>query len=90
MVARSFLFGLITIPMYEYRCVLSLAQIELLTVDKPLVVYPPKRKKGKKGDKPGRPSRKSIEEAKQKWEEKYKDGAKPAALDLSGFIIKKK
>lgn len=90
MAARSFLFGFITIPMYEYRCVLSLAQIELLMADKPVVVYPHKNKKGKKGDKPDRPSKASIEEAKRKWEEKYKDGAKPAALDLSGFIIKKK
>lgn len=90
MASRSFLFGLVIVPMYEYRCVLSLAQIELLMADKPVVVYPRKNKKGKKGEKADRPSRASIEEAKQKWEEKYKDGSKPAALDLSGFIIKKK
>lgn len=90
MASRSFLFGLIMIPMYEYRCVLSLAQIELLTADKPVIVYPQKRKKVRKDEKEGRPSRRSIEEATRKWEEKYKDGGKPAALDLSGFIIKKK
>ncbi len=90
MAARTFFFGLLTIPMYEYRCVLSIAQIELLAVDKPLVTYPPKGKRGKKADGEKRPAKASIEEAARKWEEKYKDGGKPEALDLSGFIIKKK
>lgn len=34
-----FLFRFLTIPMYEYRCVLSCAQIELLTIDKPVINY---------------------------------------------------
>ena len=85
--SRSFLFGLVVVPMYEYRCVLSCAQIELLTVDKPVVNYGSGKKY--KGGKPKRPTRKDVEEAKRKWEEKYKDGKKPV-LDLSGFKIKTK
>ena len=84
--SRSFLFGLVVIPMYEYRCVLSCAQIELLTIDKPVVNYGTD-KKSKKNDKPKRPTKQDVEEVTRKWEEKYKDGKKPV-LDLSGFKIK--
>ncbi len=92
--ARSFVFGLVTVPMYEYRCVLTCAQIELLAIDKPLVNYGTgigkKGKKGKKGDRSGRrPSKAEVDRVTDAWMEKYKDGKKPV-IDLSGFIIKKK
>ena len=90
MAARSFLFGLIVIPMYEYRCVMSCAQIELLTIDKPVINYRTKGQKDRKGGEPSRrPTRQDVLGAAQKWEEKYKDGHKPV-IDLSGFKIKTK
>lgn len=88
MQARSFFFGLVSVPMYEYRCVLTCAQIELLAIDKPVVNYDTGNgKKGKKTKK--RPSKAEVEKVTKAWQEKYKDGQKPV-IDLSGFIIKKK
>ena len=88
MQARSFFFGLVSVPMYEYRCVLTCAQIELLAIDKPVVNYDTgKKSKGKKAKK--RPSKAEVEKVTKAWQEKYKDGQKPV-IDLSGFIIKKK
>lgn len=44
---RRFLFGLITIPFWEYRCTLTNAQIELMCADLPRIKYtsPGKKKK---------------------------------------------
>ena len=88
METRSFLLGLVTIPMYEYRCVMSKAQIELLSIDKPLVDYGTRRKeKGKKGHVFKRPNMIDVLDKAEEWKRKYKDGAKPK-LDLS--ILKKR
>ena len=90
MASRSFFFGLLTIPMYEYRCVLSCAQIELLTIDKPVINYGMDKdgKRDKKGRDSKRPSKQQVIKKTKEWEDKYKDGAKPV-IDLSQFIIKK-
>lgn len=44
---RHFLFGLITVPFWEYRCGLSNAQIEVMCADLPRIKYttPGKKKK---------------------------------------------
>lgn len=44
---RRFFFGLITVPFWEYRCVLSNAQIEVMCADLPRIKYatPGKKKK---------------------------------------------
>ncbi len=41
---RYFFFGLYRVPMWEYMCGMTIAQIELMSVDKPLSLY------GKKSD----------------------------------------
>ena len=90
MASRSFFLGLLTIPMYEYRCVLSCAQIELLTIDKTVINYGTDKggKRDKKGRDSKRPSKQQVIKKTKEWEDKYKDGAKPV-IDLSQFIIKK-
>ena len=92
MASKSFLWGLISIPMYEYRCVLTCAQIELLTIDKPVVNYGINKSKGGKRDRMNqsfkRPSKQLVMNKTKEWEEKYKDGSKPV-IDLSQFVIKK-
>ena len=45
---RDFLFGLIRVPMWDYYWGLTAAQVELLTIDQPIVVY----KKDEDNDKP--------------------------------------
>ena len=68
--------------MYEYRCVMSMAQIELLGIDKPVIVYGRPGKKGKFG----KPRAQDVADKARGWEEKYKNGRKPK-LDLSGYKI---
>ena len=36
---RYFFFGLLRVPMWEYMCGMTIAQIELMSVDKPLSRY---------------------------------------------------
>ena len=36
---RDFCFGLIRVPMWDYYWGLTAAQVELLTIDQPIVVY---------------------------------------------------
>ena len=88
MASRSFFFGLLTIPMYEYRCVLTCAQIELLTIDKPVINYLTGNDKKGKAKSPKRPTKQRIEKVTQEWEERYKEGHKPV-INLAGFKIKK-
>ena len=45
---RYFLFGFIEVPMWDYYWGLTAAQVELLTIDQPIVVY----KADKDNDKP--------------------------------------
>ena len=79
---RYFLLGLYRVPMWEYRCGMTLAQIELLSIDKPLTLY------GKKNE---APDEEELMEAQRRWEEKYGDKADKsvdAKSLLSNFIIK--
>ncbi len=84
MASKSFLWGLINIPMFEYRWVLTIAQIELLSIDKPVVNY----RIGKdKKSKFKRPNMVNVLDKAKEWENKYKDGSKPK-IDLTGFVKK--
>jgi hypothetical protein len=68
--------------MWEYRCGMTLAQIELLSIDKPLTLY------GKKNE---APDEEELEEAQKRWDEKYGDKADKsvdAKSLLSNFNIK--
>lgn len=73
--SRRFLFGLITVQFYEYRCVLTNAQIELMFADKSRIKYSktPSPKDGKA------PSKKAIEETIRIWNERKKQEAEQAA-----------
>ena len=63
---RYFFLGLYRVPMWEYKCGMTAAQIELMSVDKPLTMY------GKK-DKFSAPSYEELEECKIRYEQEHKD-----------------
>ena len=68
---RYFLFGFIEVPMWDYYWGLTAAQVELLTIDQPIVVY----KADKDNDKPwkkGTVSEGYANKQYQKWLEKKK------------------
>lgn len=68
---RDFLFGMIRVPMWDYYWGLTAAQVELLTIDQPIVVY----KADKDNDKPWKNGTATENYAKsqyQKWLEKKK------------------
>ena len=78
---RDFLFGLIRVPMWDYYWGLTAAQVELLSIDQPIVVY----KADKDNDKPWKKGQVSGGYAKsqyQKWLEKKKREAEGKKLDF--------
>ena len=80
---RDLCFGLIRVPMWDYYWGLTAAQIELLTIDQPIVVY----KKDEDNDKPwkkGTVSEGYANKQYQKWlEKKKKREAEGKDLDIS-------
>ena len=83
MMPRYFLFGLIEVPFWEYRSGLTVAQIELLIADVPIVVY----KKDEDNDKPwkkGTVSESYANKQYQQWlEKKKKREAEGKNLDIT-------
>ena len=78
---RYFLLGMIRVPMWEYRCGMTAAQIELFSVDKPITLY---------GKKKNSPSAEELIEAQENWNKKYgdkKDKSVDAKSILSNFNI---
>ena len=85
---RDFLFGLVRVPMWDYYWGLTAAQIELLTIDTPIVVYKRddsgKPKPGEKGfTRTAEQARKEYEKWKARQEAEKKKGVK---IDLSTFL----
>lgn len=83
--------------MYEYNYVYTIAQLELIACDVPIVVYDRKkkdRKARKKGEKRSTDDFKKAKaldvlQAADQWERKYSDkGGKDIAIDLSNFKTK--
>jgi hypothetical protein len=75
MMPRDFLFGLVRVPMWDYYWGLTAAQVELLTIDQPIVVY----KADKTKDKPWKDGYVDSEYANrqyQKWLEKKRQREK--------------
>ena len=68
---RDFLFGLIRVPMWDYYWGLTAAQVELLTIDQPIVVYKKDENKPKPWEK-GTVTEDYAKKAYQKWLEKKK------------------
>ena len=88
MMPRYFLFGLIEVPMWDYYWGLTAAQVELLTIDQPIVVY----KADKDNDKPwknGTVSEGYANKQYQKWlEKKKKREAEGKDIDLNEVLQK--
>lgn len=80
---RDFLFGLIRVPMWDYYWGLTAAQVELLTIDQPIVVY----KKDEDNDKPwkkGTVSESYANKQYQQWLAKKKQReAEGKTLDIT-------
>ena len=90
MMPRDFCFGLIRVPMWDYYWGLTAAQVELLNVDKPIVVY----KKDEDNDKPwknGTVSGTYANKQYQKWLEKKKQREKEGKdIDINKVFQKGK
>ena len=67
---RDFLFGLIRVPMWDYYWGLTAAQVELLTIDQPIVVY--KKEKKEAPWKNGTVSEEYADKQYRKWLERKK------------------
>ena len=71
--------------MYEYMWVLTMAQVSLLALDQPIVVYDHKKDKKKKGEfKKADPL--AVLRAAQKYEQNQ--SSQPKSFDLSSFTRK--
>lgn len=66
MMPRDFLFGTIRVPMWDYYWGLTAAQVELLTIDQPIVVYKADKNKEKPW-KDGTVSKKYTDDQYKKW-----------------------
>lgn len=66
MMPRYFFFGLIEVPMWDYYWGLTAAQVELLTIDQPILVYKAEKNKEKPW-KDGQVSSDYAKRAYQKW-----------------------
>lgn len=85
MQSRDFLFGLIHVPMYDYWWGLTWQEVQLLSIDQPLVVYDHKTEK-KKGFKKVNPL--DVIRAKKEWEEKYKGREdEKIKIDFSQYMV---
>jgi hypothetical protein len=67
---RDFLFGLVRVPMWDYYWGLTAAQVELLTIDQPIVVY--KKEKREAPWKDGKVSEDYADKQYRKWLERKK------------------
>lgn len=79
-----FIFGIYPVKAYIYNWVYTLAQIELILVDRPLVLY--KDDKGK-GGKSNTPSSKDAQRAYEDWlKRKNGDKDKGSKIKLNDWI----
>lgn len=73
--------------MYDYYWGLTVAQIELLSIDAPMVVYKHERKRDKNGRIiPKKASAVEVMQATTAYKEKYKNKENKHTLDLSGLV----
>lgn len=87
---RDFLFGLIRVPMWDYYWGLTAAQVEILTIDQPIVVYKKDENKPKPWEN-GTVSEDYAKKAYQKWlEKKKKREAEGKAVDVNQVFQKGK
>lgn len=89
MSTRSFLLGLVQIPMYDYYNTFTSAQIELLASDTPIIVYKHEKRDKKGRLLPKKPSSVSVLKRALAYEQKYKNKENKVDFDFSDYIIKK-
>ena len=69
---RYFLFGLVRVQMYEWYWGHTAAQIQLIDIDQPIIVY--KRHNPNSGLKPGdkgyKPNKKKLDAAVERWQKR--------------------
>ena len=69
---RYFLFGLVRVQMYEYYWGHTAAQIDLIDIDQPMIVYARQDKNHglKPGDKGYKPDKKKLDAAVERWKKR--------------------
>ena len=80
--SKSFFWGLINVPMWNYYYGMTLAQIELLTSDCPIIIYNTKKDK-KDGAK--KPRAGEVNDAMRRWKNKYGKKGNKVNLDLNEY-----
>lgn len=79
---KSFLFGLVYLPMYAYYDGLTSAQVELLTMDAPVVDYHADKKKKTELR---APTKEEADAVAEKWKKKYEGKKLSGTLDLTKY-----
>lgn len=84
---RYFLFGLVRVQMYEWYWGHTAAQIQLIDIDAPMIVYKKHdRNEGlKPGDKGYKPDPKKLEAAVERWQ-KRKAAREKRGIRLDTFL----
>ena len=87
---RDFCFGLVRVPMYDYYWGLTAAQVELLTIDQPIVVYKKDTEAAKNEKKPWENGTATAEYAQQqyaRWKARQEaEKKKGVKVDLGTFL----
>lgn len=87
---RDFLFGMIRVPMWDYYWGLTAAQVELLSIDQPIVVYKADQNKEKPW-KDGKVSESYAQKAYRKWlEGKKKREKEGSEIDIQKVMTEGK
>lgn len=86
---RYFLFGTVEVPMWDYYWGLTAAQVELLTIDQPIVVY--KKEKKDAPWKDGKVSEDYANKQYRKWLERKKQREREGKkIDIAGTFANAK
>lgn len=76
------------VPMYEYYWGLTVAQVELLSIDVPIVVFKRDKKRDKHGKLiPNKPRSVDVVKRAMEYEDKYKNTENKHSFDFGGFEI---
>lgn len=79
MMSRDFFGGLHRVRGYDYWWGYTMAQIELMAVDVPMVVYG-------KDKKFSTPSKEALEESAKRWQDKYGNGDGDCSVDVGDLL----
>lgn len=84
MMRKDFFFGLISVNDWEWLWGRTSAQIQIRTIDQPIVVYKKREDDGK--PKPGDPGYKPDEEKLKKAVEKWKERKRQRKFDMKHYL----